>query len=188
MNSKLTKNEVMNPMFSNKNVYCTITNGYAYNQGNIYDSSINAFKKLAEKIYLNVENILIQNSDSSLNELIQNLKDLFNDAENILFSLDFFEDESYDFSSIKDIAFYMLDNKSLLHNISIIKALLDSFCNLVQFKKDSFSDEYKLKYDEFSFDLIDVEQIFFTEIYEPSEKYNQEALSEISNSLWVICQ
>ena len=76
-----------------------------------------------------------------------------------------------------------LDNKSLLHHISIVKGLLNSFYNLVQFKKDSSSEEYKQKYDEFSSELIDVEQSFYTEIYEPNEKYNEEALSEISNSL-----
>lgn len=146
MNSKLTKMEFFNLMFSK-------------------------------------ETIQIQNNESSLDELIDNLKDSFNDAENIISNLDFFEDEHYDFSSIKDMAFYILDNKSLLHNISIIKALLDSFFDLVQFKKDASSEEYKLKYNEFSCDLIDAEQIFYTGIYEASEMYNEEALSEISNSL-----
>ena len=170
-------------MFSNENVYGTISNGYTNNPSNVYDSFINAFRELAKKIYSNVESILIQNNEPSLDELIENLKDSFNDAENILSNLDFFEDEYYDFSSIKDMAFYILDNKSLLHNISIVKGLLNSFYNLVQSKKNASCDEYKLKYDAFSSDLIDVEQLFYTEIYEPSEKYNEEALSEISNSL-----
>ncbi len=77
-------------MFSNKNVYGTIGNGYAYNPRNIYDSFINAFRELAEKIYSTVENILIQNNEPSLDDLIGNLKDSFNDAENILSNLDFF--------------------------------------------------------------------------------------------------
>ena len=184
MNSKLTKKEgFLNRMFPNENVYGAISNGYAYNPRNVYDSFINAFRELAEKIYSNVENIIIQNNEPSLDELIENLKDSFNDAENILSNLDFFKEEYYDFSSIKDMAFHILDNKSLLHNISIIKGLLDSFYNLVQFKKDSSNEEYELKYDEFSSELIDVEQLFYSEIYEPSEKYNEEALSDISNSL-----
>lgn len=170
-------------MLSNENVYGTI-NRYAYNPRNVYDSFINAFRELKEQIYSNVENILIQNNTPSLDMLIENLKDSFNDAENILSNLvDFFEDEYYDFSSIKDMAFYILDNKSLLHNISIIKELLNSFFNLIQFKKNSSNSEYELKYDNFSSKLIDVEQFFYTKIYEPSEKYNEEILSEISNSL-----
>ena len=181
MNSKLIKKEVLNRMFSNENVYGTISNGYAYNPGNVYDSFINAFRELAEKIYSNVEDIL--NNEPSLDELIGNLKDSFNDAENIISDLDFFKEEYYDFSSIKDMAFYILDNKSLLHNMSIIKGLLDSFYNLVQFKKNSSNKEYALKYDEFSSELIDVEQFFYTKIYQPSEAYNEEELSEISNSL-----
>ena len=124
----------------------------------------------------------IQNNED-LDECIENLKDLFNNAENILSNLDFFEDEYYDFSSIKDMAFHILDNKSLLPNISIIKGLLDSFYNLVQFKKDSSDEEYGLKYDEFSSELIDAEQFFYAEIYEPSKNYDEEALSDISNSL-----
>ena len=180
MNSKLTEKEVLNFMLSNENVYGTI-NRYAYNPRNVYDSFINAFRELKEKIYLNVENILIQKNNASLDMLIEDLKDTFNDAENILSNLvDFFEDEYYDFSSIKDMAFYILDNKSLLHNISIIKGLLNSFYNLIQFKKNSSNSEYELKYDDFSSKLMDVEQFFYTKIYEPSEKYNEEILSEIS--------
>ena len=49
--------------------------------------------------------------------------------------------------------------------------------------KDSSNEEYELKYEEFSSQLVDTEQSFFTEIYEPSENYNEETLSEISNSL-----
>ena len=168
-------------MFSNENVYGTISNGYAYNPGNVYDSFINAFRELAEKIYSNVEDIL--NNEPSLDELIGNLKDSFNDAENIISDLDFFKEEYYDFSSIKDMAFYILGNKSLLCHISMIINLLNSFYGLVQFKKDSSNEEYEKKYEEFSSVLVDTEQYFYTEIYEPSENYNEETLSEISNSL-----
>ena len=76
-----------------------------------------------------------------------------------------------------------LDNKSLLHHIALIKSLLNSFYNLIQFKKDSSNEEYELKYEEFSSQLVDIEQSFYTEIYEPGENYNEETLSEISNSL-----
>ena len=118
-----------------------------------------------------------------MDELIENIKDSFNNIEYILSHLEFFEEEYYDFSSIKDMAFYILDNKSSLHHISIISDLLNSFYSLIQFKKDSSNDEYNQRYEEFSCELIDVEQSFYTEIYEPSEKCNEGALSEISNSL-----
>ena len=165
-------------MFSNESVYFNMNNGYV---SNIYDSFINALKELKEKIYSNVENII--NDKPSLNELIENLKDSFNASEDILSHLDFFKDEYYDFSSIKDMVFYILDNKTLLNNISMFKDLINSFYNLVLSKKDSSNDEYGLKYEEFSSQLVDVEQSFYTEIYEPSENYNEETLSEISNSL-----
>ena len=165
-------------MFSNEPVYFNMNNGYV---SNIYDSFINALKELKEKIYSNVENII--NDKPYLDELIENLKDSFNASEDILSHLDFFKDEYYDFSSIKDMVFYILDNKTLLNNISMFKDLINSFYNLVQSKKDSSNDEYDLKYEEFSSQLVDVEQSFYTEIYEPSENYNEETLSEISNSL-----
>ena len=132
--------------------------------------------ELKEKIYSNVENIIFQKDEPTLNELIENIKDSFNNTENILSNLDFFKDEYYDFASIKDMAFYILDNKSLLRHISMIRSLLNSFYGLVQFKKDSSNEEYEQKYEKFSSELVDTEQSFYTEIYE-------ETLSEISNSL-----
>ena len=168
-------------MFAYKNNYI-INNEYSRSK-NIYDSFINAIKELKEKIYSNVENIIVQKDEPSLDELIGNIKDSFNNTENILSNLDVFKDEYYDFSSIKDMAFYILDNKSLLRHISMIRNLLNSFYGLVQFKKDSSNEEYEQKYEEFSSLLVDTEQFFYTEIYGPSENYNEETLSEISNSL-----
>lgn len=170
-------------MFSNETVYFKINTEYISNPGNVYDSFINALKVLKEKIYSNVENIIVQNNEPSLDELIDNLKDSFNTAENIVSNLDFFEDEYYDFASIKDLVFYILDNKSLLKNILMFKDLLNSFYDLVQFKKEYSNEEYGIKYEEFSSQLVDVEQLFYTEIYSPSENYGEETLSEISNSL-----
>lgn len=117
-------------MFSNEPVYFNMNNGYV---SNIYDSFINALNELKEKIYSNVENII--NGKPSLDELIENLKASFNASEDILSHLDFFKDEYYDFSSIKDMIFYILDNKTLLNNISMFKDLINSFYNLVLSKR-----------------------------------------------------
>ena len=161
-----------------------IINGFEvmFSNEKVYDSFINALKELKEKIYSNVEKIIIQNYQLS-DDLIENLKDSFNTTENILSNLDFFEDEYYDFSSIKDMVFYILDNKSLLNNLSFFTDLLNSFYNLIEFKKDASNEEYELKYEEFSSQLVDFEQLFYTGIYEPSKKYSEKTLSEISNSL-----
>ena len=167
-------------MFYNKNVP---SGGYDYNIANVYDSFINAFRELKERIYSNIENILIQKTEPSLDEVILNLKNSFNDCEDILSGIDFLKEEYYEFSSIKDMAFYILDDKSLLPNITIIKDLLNSFYNLIQLKKEFCDEEYELKYDEFSDQLIDAEQFFFTEIYTPSENYDEDLLSELSNLL-----
>ena len=168
-------------MYAYGNSY--ITNNKYSQSRSIYDSFINALKELKEMIFSNVENILVQKDEPSLDVLIGNIKDSFNNTENILSNLDVFNDEYYDFTSIKDMAFYILDNKSLLHHISMIRSLLNTFYDLVQFKKDSSNKEYEQKYEEFSSELVDTEQLFYTEIYEPSENYDEETLSEISNSL-----
>lgn len=114
-------------------------------------------------------NFPVYNEESSLERSIENLKVSINEVDYILSNIDYFEDEYYDFSSIKDMIFYILDNKSLLHYISLVKDLLNSFQSLFQFKKISSNEEYNKKYKEFSCELIDIEQFFFTEIYEPSE-------------------
>ena len=72
-------------MFANENVYSNLNKGYVSNPRNIYDSFINALNELKEKIILNVENILVQKDETSLDELIENLKDSFNNTENILY-------------------------------------------------------------------------------------------------------
>lgn len=168
-------------MYSNENIYIT-NNQYRLKSDNIYDSFIKAIKELTERIYSNVENIITHNNEPSSDELIETIKDSFVDTENILSQLNVFEEEYYDFSSIKDMTFYILDNE-LFNQISMIRSLLKSFYTLVQIKKDASDEEYEEKYEEFSSKLINAEQSFYTEIYEPTENYNEKVLSEMSNSL-----
>lgn len=170
-------------MFSNENTFLAINNGNISNPGTIYDSFINAIDELARKIYSCVENILHSKDEPSLDELIENLKDSLNETENIFSNIDFFKEEYYDLSSIKDMAFYILDDIALLDNISIVKCLLNSFFNIIHTKKDSSKEEYEKRYEKFSSILVDVEQIFYTKIYQPSENYDEDALSEIFNLL-----
>ena len=56
---------------------------------NIYDSFINAIEELKKRIYSNVEKILVQNNQHSLDNLIENIKYSFDNTENILSNLDF---------------------------------------------------------------------------------------------------
>lgn len=48
---------------------------------------------------------------------------------------------------------------------------------------EEYASYSSILYHNFSFKLIDVEQFFYTKIYEPGEDYNEEVLSEILNSL-----
>ncbi|WP_295031404.1 hypothetical protein [uncultured Methanobrevibacter sp.] len=157
------------------------SNNYISKSKKVFDSFINALKELKETIYSNVEKIV--HNDPFLDTLILTLKDSLNNIESILSKLNFLEDEYYDYSSIKDMIFYILDDKSLLNNISLFGDLIDSFYNLIQFKLDLSDEDYEAKYDDFSSKLIGIEQIFYTSICKPSENYDEKILSEISNSL-----
>ena len=87
-------------MYSNENVYI-INNHYLSKSDNIYDSFINAIKELKDRIYSNVENIIVQNNEPSLDELIENIKDSFVNTQNIISQLNFFEDEYMIFHLLK---------------------------------------------------------------------------------------
>lgn len=157
------------------------SNNYISKSKKVFNSFISALKELKETIYSNVEKIV--HNDPFLDKLILTLKDSFNNIDSILSKMYFLEDEYYDYSSIKDMIFYILDDKSLLSNISLFEDLIDSFYNLIQFKFDLSDEDYKVKYDDFSSKLINIEQIFYTSICKPSEKYDEKVLSEITNSL-----
>ena len=171
-------------MFSNGTIYDTLNWGYNYNLGNIYDSFINTIHQLKEIICINIENIIIHKDEPSLEEFIKNIKDSLKTTENILLNLDFFKEEYYDLSSITNMIFYILDNKSTYNNLSILKNLFNSFYNLIKLKKDCYEEEYEIKYNKFTSQLIDTEQIFYNKIYQPSKNYDEKVLTKISNSLW----
>lgn len=120
--------------------------------------------------------ISVSNDESS------HIKKLFENVEDILLKLIPSSDEYYDFLSIEDMVFYILDY-GLIEHMSLFEYLLGSFFEVISFKLNS-SKDYQIKYDEFSSGLIDVEQFFYTEIYEPSDNYSEEALTQISN--WIL--
>ena len=148
---------------------------------NIYDSFINTLKKLKEFIYSNVNRVVNQNEQDS-EQIVLEIKDSFESIENILDKLPFYDDEYYYFSSIKDMAFYILEDKSLHSHLTIISPLINLFYDLIQIKKSDLK-EYPDKQKEFTLLLSKHEQKFYTEICKPSEHYNEETLGKITNSL-----
>ena len=157
------------------------SNSYISMSKKVIDSFIDAFIEVKGIIYSNVEKIV--HREPSLDELILNLKESFNTTEYLLSKLDFLEDEYYDYSSIKDMLFYILDDKSLLNHISLFKELLNSFYDLILSKIELSDEGYENKYDEFSSKLINLEQKFYNSICKPSENYDEKTLSEIFNSI-----
>lgn len=147
-----------------------------------YDSFVNALKKLKEAISSNVKKIVVHEAEQSSTKLVFEIKESFESIEDILGKSPFYEEEYYTFSSIKDMAFYLLDDESLYIHLDIILDLISGFIDLVQIKKVDL-EEYIDKQEEFSLVLSNHEQKFYTEICEPSEYYDEETLSKITNSL-----
>lgn len=116
--------------------------------------------------------------DNIVIELISKL----NDFRILLSQFKDFEEEYYDYCDIQEMANYILKNNKLINkdNLSFINEIFNSFCDILKCK---YSEGYLEKYNNFSSKLIDWQQYFFTEIYTPSECYDEEALSKITNLL-----
>ena len=141
-----------------------------------------AFEKIKKVVYDSVNKII--SNESFIDELIIEIKDYCNSMENILEKfIEIFEEEYYYFTSIKSMLFYILDNKEELVHLTDVENLYSSFCNLIQSKYTSSSGEYKIKQNKFDLEMDNFEQKFYTEIYKPSENYNEAVLSSITNSL-----
>ena len=159
----------------------TIPKDNNYRGTKVYDSIVKALEKLKEIINSSVEKIVHKEEQSTV-ELILNIKKSFESIENILIKEPIYEEEYFSFASIKDMAFYILDDTSLHAHVHMITDLIRSFFNAIQFKKGTV-EEYKREYGAFSSLLSDYEEKFYTEIYQPSEHYDEETLGKITNSL-----
>ena len=160
-----------------------IPSNYISQGHNFYNSFVNALKELKEIISSNVEK-MVQNEEQRSSQLVLDIKESFVSIEDILSKSPLFEDEYYTFSSIKDMSFYILDDKSFYDYLGMILDLITNFFDLIQIKMDkTIFEEYVVKQEEFSLFLSKYEQKFYTEICEPSEYYDEKTLSEITNSL-----
>ncbi len=168
-NSLILKNSISSPKYNN------------YQETKVYDSIVYALEKLKEFINSNVEKI-VHKDDQSIDELILDIKKSFESIEDILLNEPIYENEFFSFSSIKDMAFYILDDYSLLNHISMIKELVHDFFKVIHFKKEDL-DKYEKQFDDFNSSLSSYEEKFYTEIYTPSEHYDEETLAKITNSL-----
>lgn len=160
-----------------------IPSNYISQKPNFYNSFVNALKELKEIISSKVKKI-VQNERQSSSQLVLEIKESFVSIEDILSKSPLLEDEFYTFSSIKDMSFYILDDKSLYDYLGMILDLITNFFDIIQIKMDkNFLEEYAGKQEEFSLFLAKYEQKFYTEICEPSEYYDEKTLSGITNSL-----
>ena len=168
-----------------------IPSNYISQGHNFYNSFVNALKELKEIISSNVKK-MVQNEEQRSSQLVLDIKESFVSIEDILSKSPLFEDEYYTFSSIKDMSFYILDDKSFYDYLGMILDLITNFFDLITnininynktFMDKTIFEEYVVKQEEFSLFLSKYEQKFYTEICEPSEYYDEKTLSEITNSL-----
>ena len=125
------------------------------------------FLNTLQELKRNLDNFGYYKNKSDLNELI----DLFTSIEVVLGQIDEYEKEFHYYSRMKIMSVYILENN--LDNLKFVKEMLNSFYNLITFKN----------YDKFTSKLIEWEQYFYTEIYTPSNGYDEENLAKIINGL-----
>ena len=111
----------------------TIPKDNNYRGTKVYDSIVKALEKLKEKINSNVEKIVHKEEQTTV-ELISDIKKSFESIENILIKEPIYEEEYFSFASIKDMAFYILDDASLHEHVNMITDLILAFFKVIQFK------------------------------------------------------
>lgn len=147
----------------------------------IYEPFIDALQRLNEIISSNVGKIIADVEEENLC-LVQDTKESFESFKKILRKDSFYEDEYYAFYSIKVMAFYLLDDKSLHHYLDMVLDLIAKLIELIQSKKGDLN-EYSIKKEEFSLFFCEYEEKFYTSICKPSKHYDEETLSKIMTGL-----
>ncbi len=124
-------------------------------------------------IKVTVEHRQHNNSNFTSNDLI---KDIISE---INFLVEFLKDNGFkrefiNFSSIRDMFDYILNNQTLLKkHISFLTDLIDSFESIVLKMGE---EDYDSQYQTFSRKFLELESYFYTEIYESSGRMNKETL------------
>ena len=166
--------------------------GYATvnRNNNIIDDFLDIFKKF----YNSVKNRFTKNDDMSLEEFVNIysedkefldyldfVKFSLNEISNVMEQINFKYDEYYNFSSIKRMITYIIDNLEKYFNYSsFIVLLLKNFNDLII--KERQLDSYKEEYEKFNIFLYEQEDYFYTEIFDDDSKYD-DAIDEVTNIL-----
>lgn len=167
-------------------------NGFNLNDNStiLLDSCVDLIKnysKYAQKnpIKFNSKEII------DFNEFKQSLKthlDNIYSFIDILYQIKFFNEEFNKGCSIKNISDYILEDNQLIKKYSeFLVDLIDAFISLCKYKAiniSKFTDStIGNEYHELSVNFRKYEEYFYTHIYEPGERYNEEFLDEMSNLL-----
>lgn len=166
--------------------------GYVTVNGNnnIIDDFLNIFKKF----YNSVKNRFTKKDEMSLEEFINRysedkefldyldfVKFSLNDISNVMEQINFEYDEYYNFTSIKRMITYIVDNhEKYFYYSSFMVLLLKNFNDLII--KERQLDNYKEEYEKFDKFLYEKEDFFYTEIFDSDSKYD-DAVDKVTNIL-----
>ncbi|MDO5849541.1 MAG: hypothetical protein Q4P18_08390 [Methanobrevibacter sp.] len=95
-----------------------------------------------------------------------------------------FQEEFYDFVSLKLMADYLLKKNMLDECFSLIETLFYDFLELILFNNELSLNDYEKQSDEFVFKSFDYKNEFYADIYEKSDSYDEENLGFINNILF----
>ncbi len=159
-----------------------IEKGYCIETKQIKKYFLKSLQELKRRIIENFNKLSYYKNKSNSDELINNLKNLFSSIEVVLGQIEEYENEFHNYCRIEIMSIYILEHDYLSNdNLKFIKEMLNSFYDIINLKSN-FKD-YNHAYDKFTSELIKWEQYFYTEIYIPSDNYDEENLSKITNGL-----
>ena len=141
-----------------------------------------AFNKIKEKFI----EIKSRHEINKFKKEVKIIKSLMEDILDFLKENPLFDNEFYDFYSIKIICDYIFEDIRMFHSLeNFILRLLRNFKKLIFYKLEYKGENYnyKLKYARFKNFLEDQEEIFYTEIYYYDGK-NKELICELNNIMW----
>ena len=166
--------------------------GYATVNGN--NNIIDDFFDILKKFYHSVKDKITKNDEMSLDEFIDKYsedKEFLNDLEYIKSSLNeiseiieqinFEYGEYYNFTSIKRMITYIVEDlEKYFYYSSFILLLLKNFNDLIDKERQLY--DYKEEYEKFDTFLYEQEDFFYTEIFDGDSKYDN-AIDEVTNIL-----
>lgn len=179
--------------FHSKN-YFTESNQFTFSNKNLFKQIVNYFKKHLNNVKEFLSALIKNIFKTDVNREIIKIKHEINDIAINLKKFSYYKKEYYSFLKIRNIFFFILNNKQLYSNKSNLifsKSLLENFADLMESKNLISSEEisseekdklYHKNYNQFIEFLNNEEDYFYQNIYSATNKHS-ETIKAVSNIL-----